>query len=320
MSPSRPHRVLAEKSLCETSSVIFFCFLELYVHYQRNSAAPPVGQPEYRESSPHRDASPAPEVRGRDAGEPVVEVRQITKRYGALTALRGVDLALYPGEVLGLVGDNGAGKSTLLNIIAGSLAATSGDILIGGEQAHIKSPLDARNYGIETVYQDLALGPDLSIWANLFIGRELLVPGPLRFIHWLDRRKMEAETGEDLRRTRIRVDSLRVPVNKLSGGQRQAVAVARAMAWGSRVLLLDEPTAALGVEQQDTVADLVKSAARRNIAVVLVSHNLPQVHALCDRICVLFHGSLVADLRPAEVATMDIVSWITGARINQGES
>lgn len=290
------------------------------MHFQRNAAAPLVRQPADGEASPHRDASPAVELGTPGANEPVVEVRQITKRYGALTALQGVDLTLYPGEVLGLVGDNGAGKSTLLNIIAGSLSASSGEILIGGEQAHIKSPLDARNYGIETVYQDLALGPDLSIWANLFIGRELLVPGPLRFIHWLDRRKMEAECGADLRRTRIKVDSLRVPVNKLSGGQRQAVAVARAMAWGSRVLLLDEPTAALGVEQQDTVAELVRSAASRDIAVVLVSHNLPQVHALCDRICVLFHGSIVADLRPAEVETMDIVSWITGARISQGEN
>jgi len=262
----------------------------------------------------------APENHGADSRAPVLEARGITKRYGALTALRGVDLALYPGQVVGLVGDNGAGKSTLLNIMAGSLAATSGEMFVGGEHAHIRSPADARNYGIETVYQDLALGPDLSIWANLFIGRELLKPGPLRFIHWLDRKKMEAETARELHQTRIKVDSLRVPVNKLSGGQRQAVAVARAMAWGSRVLLLDEPTAALGVEQQDNVAKLVRSAASRDIAVVLVSHNLPQVHALCDRICVLFHGSLVAELRPLEVETIEIVSWITGARMRRGES
>jgi ABC-type sugar transport system ATPase subunit len=288
--------------------------------HQRDSATPRADQPGHSKSSSPRDANAAQEGRCSDARTPVVEVRGITKRYGALTALHNVDLTLFPGEVVGLVGDNGAGKSTLLNIMAGSLAATSGDIFIEGYQAHIKSPLDARNYGIETVYQDLALGPDLSVWANLFIGRELLVPGPLRFIHWLDRRRMESETGVELRRTRIKVDSLRVTVNKLSGGQRQAVAVARAMAWGSRVLLLDEPTAALGVEQQDTVAELVKSAASRNVAVVLVSHNLPQVHALCDRIYVLFHGSLVAELRPAEIDTMDIVSWITGTRISQGDN
>jgi ABC-type sugar transport system ATPase subunit len=296
------------------------CFLELQVLPQHHSAALPDDRSGYGEPSSLHDEVPAPGDRAVGSGAPVLEVRSITKRYGALTALQGVDLALYPGQVIGLVGDNGAGKSTLLNIMAGSLAATSGEIYVDGERAHIRSPQHARNYGIETVYQDLALGPDLSIWANLFIGRELLKPGPLRFIGWLDRKKMEAETAKDLQQTRIKVDSLRVPVNKLSGGQRQAVAVARAMAWGSRVLLLDEPTAALGVQQQGTVAELVKSAASRNIAVVLVSHNLPQVHALCDRICVLFHGSLVAELRPAEVATIDIVSWITGARMKQGEN
>ncbi len=288
------------------------------MHSQRHSDAPPDGQSAYGDPSSPHDESAALYSRAADSGAPVLEVRGITKRYGALTALNGVDLALHPGQVVGLVGDNGAGKSTLLNIMAGSLAATSGEVFVGGQRAQIKSPLDARNYGIETVYQDLALGPDLSIWANLFIGRELLKPGPLRFIHWLDRKKMEAETAKDLQQTRIKVDSLRVSVNKLSGGQRQAVAVARAMAWGSRVLLLDEPTAALGVEQQDTVAELVKSAASRNIAVVLVSHNLPQVHALCDRICVLLHGSLVAELRSADVETIDVVSWITGARMKQG--
>jgi ABC-type sugar transport system ATPase subunit len=244
---------------------------------------------------------------------PVLEVRDITKRYGSLHALRGASLTVHPGEVVGLVGDNGAGKSTLLNIIAGSLTATTGEIFIGGEAANIKSPIDARNYGVETVYQDLALAPDLAVWANLFVGRERLGPGLLRHIGWLDRRAMEAETAEELKKVRISMKSVRGPVSSLSGGQRQGVAVARAMSWGSRVLLLDEPTAALGVEQQHTVAELVQSAASRNIGVILVSHNLPQVHEICDRVCVLFQGRICAELRPSEVSTMDIVSWITGA-------
>jgi ABC-type sugar transport system ATPase subunit len=246
---------------------------------------------------------------------PVVEVRGITKRFGSVLALRGADLALYPGEILGLVGDNGAGKSTLVNIISGALAPNGGEIFVGGEKVHIGSPLDARRYGIETVYQDLALAPDLSVWANVFLGRERIVRGPMRLFGWLDRRAMASEAREQLDRTRIRIDSVDALVGKLSGGQRQAVAVGRSAAWGSRVLLLDEPTAALGVEQQERVGELVRSIAAQGLPVLLISHNLPQVHELCSRVAVMFQGRVIATLKPSESGIDEIVSWITGAAL-----
>lgn len=248
-------------------------------------------------------------------GTPVVEVRGITKRFGSVLALRGADLALYPGEILGLVGDNGAGKSTLVNIISGALAPNGGEIFVGGEKVHIGSPLDARRYGIETVYQDLALAPDLSVWANVFLGRERIVRGPMRLFGWLDRRAMASEAREQLDRTRIRIDSVDALVGKLSGGQRQAVAVGRSAAWGSRVLLLDEPTAALGVEQQERVGELVRSIAAQGLPVLLISHNLPQVHELCSRVAVMFQGRVIATLKPSESGIDEIVSWITGAAL-----
>ena len=252
------------------------------------------------------------------AGEPAVEVRGITKRFGSVLALRGADLVLRRGEVLGLVGDNGAGKSTLVHVISGSIQPSSGEILIAGRHVEFHSPTDARRYGIETVYQDLALAPDLSVWANLFLGREKLIRGPLRYLGWLDRKSMQAEAGTDLERTRIRIGSVGSLVGKLSGGQRQAVAVGRAVAWGSRVLLLDEPTAALGVEQQAKVGELVRSVAATGLPVLLISHNLPQVHEICDRVAVMFQGRIIADLRTEETSIDEIVSWITGAALLSG--
>ncbi len=253
-----------------------------------------------------------------DGRAPVVEVRNISKRYGSVQALRDVSLSIYPGEVVGLVGDNGAGKSTLVNIIAGALQATSGEIFIDGRPVNLKSPTDARAAGIETVYQDLALAPDLSIWANIFLGRERTRSGPLGWLGWLDRKAMMRETVEDLDRTRIRISSVAARVGRLSGGQRQAVAVGRAVAWGSRIVLMDEPTAALGVEQQARVGELIRNVAGQDIPVVLISHNLPQVHAICDRIVVLFHGRVIAELAPAEAPVEEIVSWITGAALLTG--
>ncbi len=249
------------------------------------------------------------------AEPPRVEVRDVSKRYGSLHALRGVNLSLRSGEIVGLVGDNGAGKSTLVNIIAGALKQTSGQILVDGKEVNFHNPIDARSAGIETVYQDLALAPDLSIWANMFLGREAVAPGILGKIGWLDRKAMVARTTTDLERTRITVPSVAARVGRLSGGQRQAVAVGRAVAWGSRVVLLDEPTAALGVEQQAKVAELVQHVASEGLAVLLISHNLPQVYAICDRVLVLFGGQIVADLRPRDVAIDDIVGWITGSAL-----
>jgi ABC-type sugar transport system ATPase subunit len=248
-------------------------------------------------------------------GTPRVEVREISKRYGSVIALRGVNMELHSGEIVGLVGDNGAGKSTLVNIIAGALPPTSGKVLVDGREVTFRTPIDARKAGIETVYQDLSLAPDVSIWGNMFLGREQVVSGPLGRIGWLDRKAMVARTAEDLDRTKIRIPSVVSRVGQLSGGQRQAVAVGRAVAWGSRVVLMDEPTAALGVEQQARVAELIKTVASHQLAVLLISHNLPQVYEICHRVLVLFRGEIVANLRPSEVDIDDIVGWITGSAV-----
>ena len=246
---------------------------------------------------------------------PVIEARQITKRYGALTALQGVDLAIRPGEVVGLVGDNGAGKSTLVKILSGAIAPTSGELYIDGRRATVHSPLDARREGIETVYQDLALAPDLTVAENLFIGRELKRSGPLGLVGSLDRRAMNRHAREQLDRLRIRIDSVSDRADSLSGGQRQAIAVARAVAWGRRVILMDEPTAALGVEEQAKVAGLIEEVRRNGIPVLIVSHNIPQVHEICDRIVVLFHGRVVANLDKSDADVEEVVMWITGAAL-----
>jgi len=246
---------------------------------------------------------------------PVIATRGITKHFGSVQALRGVDLDVYAGEVVGLVGDNGAGKSTLVNILSGALRPNDGTILVDGKTVTFGSSLEARRAGIETVYQDLSLAPDLSVWANIFLGREQSVKGPLRWFHWLDRKAMAQAAEADLERTRIRIGSVSSLAGRLSGGQRQAIAVGRAVAWGSRVILMDEPTAALGVEQQARVGELVRSVCDQGVPILLISHNLPQIHALCDRVVVLFQGRVVTDLHPAECTVEEIVSWITGASL-----
>lgn len=245
----------------------------------------------------------------------VIAVRGISKHFGSVQALRGVDLDIYPGEVVGLVGDNGAGKSTLVNILSGSMQPNAGAIFVDGKQVSFSSSLEARRLGIETVYQDLALAPDLSVWANIFLGRERVRRGPLGLFGWLDRRSMASSAEEDLERTRIRIGSVNALAGRLSGGQRQAIAVGRAVAWGSKVILMDEPTAALGVEQQERVGELVSSVAATGVPVLLISHNLPQVYRLCQRIVVLFQGEVVANLQREETTVDDIVSWITGAAL-----
>lgn len=248
---------------------------------------------------------------------PVLETRRISKHYGHVRALSDIDLKVWPGQVVGLVGDNGAGKSTLVNILAGAIQPSDGTILIDGHAVTFRSASDARREGIEAVYQDLALANDLKIWANLFLGREQLVSGPLRWFGWLDKRAMMRRAEEDLKRTKIRIGSVNSSCGALSGGQRQAVAVARGVAWGSRLLLLDEPTAALGVEQQRQVAELVTNVRDQGIPVLLISHNLPQVHDICDRIVVLFQGRKVADLDSRQSSIDDSVRWITGSNLER---
>jgi ABC-type sugar transport system ATPase subunit len=246
-------------------------------------------------------------------GAPIIEAKGVSKRWGSVHALHEVDFNVYSGEVVGLVGDNGAGKSTLINILAGALHATTGSIFVNGKEVQFKTPTEARNAGIETVYQDLALAPDLTIWANLFLGREIVKGGLFKWIGWLDRKAMIERSVKDLERTQIRIASVGQRVGRLSGGQRQAVAVGRAVAWGSHVVLMDEPTAALGVEQQARVAELIRTVASHGVPVVLISHNLPQVYAVCDRIVVLFRGRIVAEVRPHDTSIDQIVSYITGS-------
>ena len=243
----------------------------------------------------------------------LLEMVGIEKGYGRVRAVTGIDMVVGHDEVIGLVGDNGAGKSTLINIIAGALHPTTGSIFVNGKEAHFKTPTEARDAGIETVYQDLALAPDLTIWANLFLGREIVKGGPFKWVGWLDRKAMIERSVKDLERTKIRIASVGQRVGRLSGGQRQAVAVGRAVAWGSRVVLMDEPTAALGVEQQARVAELIRTVASQGVPVVLISHNLPQVHDVCDRIVVLFRGRIVAEVRSKDASIDQIVSYITGS-------
>lgn len=249
------------------------------------------------------------------ARTPVLEVVNVSKTYGHVTALRGVSFAVHAGEVVGLVGDNGAGKSTMVNIIAGAIRPSSGAVRVDGAETSFASALDARNAGIEAVYQDLALSLDLDIWENIFLGRETLRPGLLGRLGLLDKRAMQRRAADELGRTAIRIGSIRTRCRALSGGQRQAVAVARGLIWGSKLLLMDEPTAALGVEQQAKVGELIAAVRARGIPVVLVSHNMPQVHALCDRIVVLFQGRKIAD-RPAAGTTIeDTIASITGREV-----
>jgi ABC-type sugar transport system ATPase subunit len=249
---------------------------------------------------------------GAAADSAVVEVKNLGKRYGRVTALRGVSFAIRHGEVVALVGDNGAGKSTLVNIVAGALPPTAGQIYLDGKPAHFRDAYEARRMGIETVYQDLALANDVPAWANLYLGREITKRGPLGALGWLDKAKMQREAEVAMAATKIRIKSVRSKVGSLSGGQRQAVAVARAVTWGSKLLLLDEPTAALGVEQQQQVGELIAAVKDTGTPVLLVSHNMPQVMAVSDRILVLFHGRLIRELVTADTSVEEVVLWITG--------
>jgi simple sugar transport system ATP-binding protein len=243
----------------------------------------------------------------------VIEAQAVSKSYGHVTALREVDLTIGRGEVVALIGDNGAGKSTLVKVIAGVFPPDTGRILVDGEEVQFRTPLDARRKGIETVYQNLALSAHLPIWANMFLGREVRVRGPLGRLGWLDRSTMRRRAAEELERLKIPVRSVDAPVSELSGGQRQAVAVARSISWGQKVVMMDEPTANLGVPEQQKVASLIRALAQHGVAVLLISHNLHEVFELADRLVVLRHGRRVADVKAADTAKEQVVGWITGA-------
>jgi simple sugar transport system ATP-binding protein len=249
----------------------------------------------------------------------VLEARGVVKRYGHVEALRGVDFQVYENEVVGLIGDNGAGKSTLVKVLAGNIPPTQGAVLIGGEIVELESPHDARARGIETVYQDLALAPDLDAAANLYLGRELLRKRLLGRLGVLDNRAMRAQANDAFASLGVAIPSLRRRVVDLSGGQRQGIAVARSVTWASRVVLMDEPTAALGVMQTRQVLELIRRVRDSGKSVVLISHNLPDVTSVADRIEVLRLGQRVARFGAGEASMEDLVAAMTGA-LTQGNN
>lgn len=265
-----------------------------------------------------RSRAPEPEVGAGSDPEgdltPALQIVSVSKSYGSVRALIDVSFALRRGEVLGLLGDNGAGKTTLVRCISGSLAPDSGSILVDGHEAHITDPQVARSLGIETVYQDLALVSNLDVAGNLFLNREIVRP-LLRPLGWMDKKQMYEESRRILDHLHIEIPSVRQPIDSLSGGQRQAVAVGRAVAWGRQILLLDEPAAALGVEQARLVLDLVRALAERGVAVLLISHNMQHVVEACHRAVVLRHGEKVGDVDIRNVTSRDLVDLITGASV-----
>lgn len=249
---------------------------------------------------------------------PLLEADGIVKSFGRVQALRGVDLALWPAEVVALVGDNGAGKSTMVKILAGVIPPDAGEIRFAGRPETMSSAMAARELGIETVYQDLALAPDLDPPANLFLGREVLRRGPLGRLGFLDKRAMRKQTGEAFARLGVGIPAGAGPVATLSGGQRQGVAVSRAVNWAGRIVFMDEPTAALGVVQTRNVLDLIRRVRDSGRSVLLISHNMPEVFAIADRIEVLRLGNRVAGLRTADTSMEEVVGAMTGALQNAG--
>jgi ABC-type sugar transport system ATPase subunit len=241
---------------------------------------------------------------------PLVRLERVRKEFGAVVALQEVSLDVQPGEIVALVGDNGAGKSTLVKMIAGVHQPTSGRILLEGQPVRLARPTDAREHGIEVVFQDLALADQQPVYMNLFLGREL-VRGPLRR---LDRDRMADETQALLDELDIRVPSPRATIRDLSGGQRQGVAIARATHWAQRLVLMDEPTAALGVQETSRVEDIILRMRERGRAILIVSHSLDQVFRIADRICVLRRGEQVGIRRTSETNGDEVVAMITGLR------
>ncbi|WP_425826678.1 ATP-binding cassette domain-containing protein [Streptomyces fractus] len=251
---------------------------------------------------------------------PVLRARGLVKRYGHVTALDGADLDLMPGEVLAVIGDNGAGKSSLIKALTGAVQPDEGTIEVDGAPVRFRGPLDARRHGIETVYQDLAVAASLDIASNMFLGRELRRRGPLGSVfRMLDKKRMREESAAHMAELKIGLRSLTQSVETLSGGQRQGVAVARAVAWARHVVVMDEPTAALGVKESGQVLDMIRRVRDRGLPVVLISHNMPHVFEIADRIHVQRLGRRVAQLRPGDHTMSEVVAIMTGALEVQAE-
>jgi simple sugar transport system ATP-binding protein len=250
--------------------------------------------------------------------EPVLRAAGLVKHYGHVQALRGASFAAHAGEVVALIGDNGAGKSTLVKCLSGAEQPDEGQILLDGEPVRLDSPTAALRLGIQTVYQDLAIAPDLDPAANLFLGRELRRRGLPGLLGMLDKPAMRRRAIEQFDRLGVTLPSVDVPIGALSGGQRQCVAVARAVAWASRVVFMDEPTAALGVRQRERVLDVIRRVRDEGLAVVMVSHNMPEVLAVADRVEVLRLGARVAVFDAARTSLDELVAAMTGALHQDG--
>lgn len=247
--------------------------------------------------------------------DPILKARGLVKRYGRVTALDHADFDLYPGEILAVIGDNGAGKSSLIKALSGAVNPDEGEITLEGKPVHFRSPIEAREAGIETVYQQLALSPALSIADNMFLGREIRKPGIAgAWLRMLDRPAMEKIARQKLNELGLMtIQNISQAVETLSGGQRQGVAVARAAAFGSKVVIMDEPTAALGVKESRRVLELILDVKRRGLPIVLISHNMPHVFEVADRIHIHRLGRRLAVVDPKQISMSDAVALMTGA-------
>jgi simple sugar transport system ATP-binding protein len=246
--------------------------------------------------------------------KPLVEMKGIRKNFGAVQALKGVDLTLHHNEVLGLVGDNAAGKSTLMKVLSGAYIADEGDILLEGEKASITKPEDSRHLGIEMVYQDFALAGNIDVAGNIFLGRERTLGGLGKLLQILNRRGMDEASRELLGRLKIEVESVRQKVNELSGGQRQAVAIGRATAFNAKVVIMDEPTASLSVSAIEKVLELIKQLKEHQVSVIIISHRLEDILSVSNRVMVLRLGRRVGDMENKGVTKDDLVAYMVGAR------
>ena len=248
--------------------------------------------------------------------QPVLVAKKLSKKYGKVVALDSADLELYPGEVLGVIGDNGAGKSTLIKVLCGAVIPDSGEILLDGNKVTSTSPIEARKLGIETVYQNLALSPALSITDNMFLGREIRQKGFMgSFLKFLDKKAMADEARKRLSDLGLlTIQNINQLVETLSGGQRQGVAVARATSFGTKVVIMDEPTAALGVKESRRVLELIGEVRSRGIPIILISHNMPHVFEVADRIHIHRLGTRLCVIDPKKHEMSDAVAYMTGAK------
>jgi ABC-type sugar transport system ATPase subunit len=245
--------------------------------------------------------------------EPILSIRNLTKRFGGLTAVRSVSWDVQPGEVVALLGDNGAGKSTLIKCVSGVHQPDSGEIFFQGKPVHFTTPIDARREGIETIYQDLALANNLDVPANIFLGREMKNRWLGGLVRTLDERTMLNESKAALDSLQIHFPTLTQPIESLSGGQRQAVAIARAVYWNARLMIMDEPTNNLGVPEQQKVLELIRRLRDQGVPVVLITHTMPDVFAVADRVVVMHRGRKVTEKRAGETDAAELVQYMVGA-------